>query len=270
MAVEDEIDLMIKTLEEGETVKEETSPDETPKTEEKSVEKVEEKTSETKSEEKSDETKVEPTETKVEETKVEPTDERDKTIEHLRNEIAELKSKPSTKEPETKVESDKVDEQDFVKDLDLDEVTRDPKEFNKVLNNIYKKAIQDTESRLMNTLPDVVQSRLTMIQAMQTATENFYKENKDLEPFKNAVSVTFGEVAKANQGKTYAELMSLTEAESRRRLGLPKKAIVKETKKDPPPPLQFKQGTKAGKIGSEPSKNSFETELDAMNSALES
>lgn len=260
MTVKEEIDSMLKSMTE---VVSEPEPEPVSEPEPQVVEEVKEPEPvpepEEKAEEKVEELKIE--EVKVEEPKVPEPDERDKTIADLRAKLAE---KEVVKEPEKPIPPKPLEEQDFIGEVDLDELTRDPKEFNKVLNKIYQKAVLDTRSSVVETLPEIVKTNIQIMNELKATSENFYKENKDLEPFKKVVSVVFDEIALANPNKPYTDLIKEVAPEVRKRLDL--KTTKEELKKGEVPKLP----QKAGRVG-RPEKstvNPLQVELEEMNRVI--
>lgn len=186
-------------------------------------------------------------------------------IERLKNELKEVKEKgPKTSAPAT--EAPLADE-DFLGGLDLDDLSSDPEAFNKVLNAVYRKGLEaakKTSSESMATLPDMIKENISVIQALERASSDFYEKNKELEPYKDVVATVFGEVASQNPDKTYQENLDLTGAEVRKRLKIEGKKVTKD--KPPRLPNPGKQQRPTQK--SEPS--GFDSELDAMEKALNS
>jgi len=178
------------------------------------------------------------------EPKIEPKpDERDQTIADLRAKLAE---KEVPREP-VKVEPPKPpEEQDFLGEVDLDELTRDPKEFNKVLNKIYQRAVVDTRSGVMETLPEIVKTNIQIMNELKATSEKFYEDNKDLQPFKKVVAVVFDEIAAASPTKNYVDLIKEVAPEVRKRLDL-KKEVKEEKKEKVDPPRLPQKGGRTGK-----------------------
>ena len=281
-----EVDLMNKSFDEGlgaeETETEETETKETEETTETET-KEEEKETETETETKETETETkEIEETEETETKETEPDEKDKTITELRAELVESKAKEVKEtETETKTKTEEkesetpltLEDQDFLGELDLDEVTRNPKEFNKLLNKIYKQAVTDTRKVLgegiLRTIPDIVKTNIAAITNLQKARDKFYDDNEDLKPFKKVVGVVFEELAAENPDKKYDEVLSDVGDEVRKRLELQKNATSAKTKpnKSDPPKLPRKKG-KAGQTKNEPLTEPLLNEIGEMNQTL--
>lgn len=196
-------------------------------------------------------------------------DDRDRRIAELEAKLAE-KEKATTKAPSTSPPIE-VGEQDFIGDLDIDEVTNDPKEFNKLLNKIYQKAVKDTEKvmgeRFDKTIPNMVKENLTTMTSLQKASDEFFAKNEDLVPFRKAVAEVFEDLATKNPNESYGVIMDKVAVESRKRLGLNKKKPTqnKEEKKPPRPP---RKKSRPGR-GEEPKQTDpIQSELEEMNKTL--
>ena len=263
MSIEDEVKVMNDILD-GKVVEEPTPtpiPEPTPEPEVKEEEPIVDDKVETPE----PEPKPEPTPTPEPEVKEDP---RDARIAALEAKLAALEAKPKeTIEPKVEVPA-VVEDVDFVKDLDLDEVTRDPNEFNKVMNQVYKKGLADSEQRVvekvLKTLPDIIQNNIKITQELEKTRDDFYNENPDLKGFQQVVATVFDELSKSNPGKGYKDLITLTGPEVRTRLGLPKPGPKPVERKQAAPKLP----SGGGKGGREPEKQQLsgvESEIEAMN-----
>lgn len=190
-------------------------------------------------------------------------DDKDQTILDLRAKLAERDIKtdpPTTKAPIV------FEDQDFVKDIDLEETIRDPKEFNKILNSIYQKAVTDTQQKLGNQMSQSIPNMITVASNLQKATEIFYDSNEDLKPFKKVVATVFGDLVKTNPDKPYAEVMQDVAPEVRKRLELPdyvKKTVDKNT-----PPKLPKKKSKPGRTNAKPDLDPLQEDIGKMNETL--
>ncbi len=245
-----------------------------PPAEEKPAEPKPEEKPEEKQEEKKEEPETPPT--PVKETPPPATDERDKKITELIAELAVLKAAQQTppKPDEKSPEPPKIEDQDFIGELDLDDVTREPKEFNKLLNNVYQKGRAESEKAIIEQLPNMISQHVSTVLALQEAGRTFYESNKDLQPFKNVVRVVFDELAKENKNETFEGIMSKVAPEVRKRLNLPtQKAadpVLPEKKEDPgekPPKLPGKSGS-AGKAREQQKPDALQSEIGDMNDSL--
>jgi len=207
---------------------------------------------------------------------IEPTEtEKEKELreenESLRAKLAEVPKPKAEPEPDPVVETE-LTEQDFIGDLDLDEVTRDPTEFNKLLNKVYLQAANDTRKTLgegvLRTIPDIVKANIVTISNLKKAKDDFYDENKDLKPFKKVVGAVFEELQSDNPDKTYTEILGDVAIEVRTRLELKKEAVkATPAKNNTPPKLHGNKG-KAGSSSTKPKTDALLNELDEMSQTL--
>lgn len=193
--------------------------------------------------------------------------------EELRRKVAEKTpaKKPATKAPTTEAPPG---EHDFVGERDIEELVRNPKEFNKFLNQIYAKAVVDARNmsseRVLRSIPDIVKTNIETVTSLKKASEKFYEDNKDLAPFKKVVAAVFEEVAAENPGKKFDQLLGDVAKESRKRLELSNQARQNQEPKNKPktPTLPHKRGSQ--NRGNVPETKGIEAELDAMDKVLNS
>ncbi len=209
----------------------------------------------------------------------EPIDDKDKIIEDLRTKLAEKVVEPTpTPEPEPVPDPEPqppaaLEDQDFLGDTDPEDLVRDPAEFNKMLNKVFHQGIDNARKVLgegvLRAIPDIVKANVVSMANLQKASEEFYKENEDLEPFKRVVGVVFEEIASDNPGKSYSELLPKVGDEVRNRLELHKKAVIKD--KDNPKPVRLPRNKGRSKsLEIQPDTDPLMSELDQMNESLES
>jgi hypothetical protein len=170
----------------------------------------------------------------------------------------------------------KLEDQDFIGDLDLDDLTRDKTALNKILNAVYSKGVNDSKKiateGVLNSIPDIVKHNLSLLTALKEASDNFYKENADLTPFKRVVATVFEEIAAKNPDKKYGELMNLVAPEARKRLELHQQAVKAEKKdgdeKGKPPRLHGVKGGQHRTPSQKPNTSALENEIAAMNKVI--
>lgn len=217
-------------------------------------------------------------------TKVPDEDPRDKEIRELREKLA-LREKttkaPPTSPPPTKAPSTDapIAEEDFLGELDPEELTRDPKAFNALLNKLYIKAVEFARGEVrtgsenvVRAIPDIVKNNVVLNATLKEINEKFYNENKDLVPFKKVVGVVFEELASQNPDKSYRYFVdsdettkeSILSKEVRKRLDLYKKAVT--NKDDTPPDLPRKKGGQ--RQTTKPDVTPLQEEMDKMDKAL--
>ena len=191
--------------------------------------------------------------------------------ERLRAEVERLsggRTAPKTKAPSTTAPSTEapIEEQDFLGDRDIDDVIRDPKEFNKLLNEVYVKGLKASKGGVgAEEVSTLVRDNMTIVAELKEQSDKFFDSNKDLKPFRKVVAAVFEEVSGENVGKEYSEIMPKVAIETRKRLELPTpKAQPK--KKTKTPKLPRKKSSQSRQQA--PEEKTFDTELDAMDEAL--
>ena len=269
MEVNKEIEEMLKGL--GDPTPDSLKQDE----EEKEKEEVIEEKKEEKEEEKSEE-KIEEEEEKEEDSESEEID-KDKVIESLRQQLNERqalkeKKEESEEKGEKKEESLKLEETDFIGDLDLDDLTRDKDMFNKLLNAVYSKGVSDskkiaTEGVLMS-IPDIVKHNVALVTSLTETRKKFYDENKDLSAYEGVVAVVFEELAAKNPDKIYSEILKDVGPEVRRRLGLQKDAKEMERRESSKAPRLPNSKGGPRSPGNKPETSALAKELEEMNKHL--
>jgi hypothetical protein len=205
-------------------------------------------------------------------------DPRDAEMRKLREEIDELKKSRSTSPPPTKAPTTEkpLDEEDFLGDVDLDELTRDPAAFNKVLNKVYKKGVEIGKEKtkinidsLIDSIPKQTQDQMKA--ELEEVNKKFYDDNEDLRPWGKTVSAVFKELSDESPGSHYSKIIPLVADETRKRLGLKKPVVKKKGNGDNPPPLP-KRGSQGRDRNtnnkSNQGKSDFDMESDEMDKAL--
>jgi len=192
----------------------------------------------------------------------------------LRQSMDEILNRPTTPTTPTPTIPEPVsvfEEQDFLGDADLDDIMSNTKEFNKLLNKVYKKGIEDAERRnteLRTALPETIRDNVLTLETLRKTSEKFYEDNKDLVPFKGAVATVFGELSTQHPNWQYEKLLNESEVETRKRLNLPKQTVV-----DTPVPAKDvpRLPNKVSQRRTTPeakSTNPIFNEIDAMNAVL--
>lgn len=198
-------------------------------------------------------------------------------ISELKAEIAELKagksSAPKTSPPATEPP---LEDKNFIDGIDIDDLTRDPNEFNKVLNNIYRQAVlraRDDIKRqgevIVRTVPTEVAKRMKDSEQLVKLTQTFYSENEDLKKFPKVVATIYEEVAAREPKSNIKDILRKVGDETRERLGLPKPKSGTTVPKDddtPPPLPRKKGGSRINPPKNEPSP--LRKEIDEMNRSL--
>jgi len=186
------------------------------------------------------------------------------------NKASEKKS-ASTKAPTTAVPFEEVE---FLgNDIDLDELTRDPKMLNKLLNKVFKmgsEASKKFQETTLRNIPDIVKSNVLAQSTLKKKVEDFYTGNKDLKPFKKVVAAVYEEVASENPDWELDKIFKSVEEETRKRLELHKKAGVvtsAPTTNAPKKGPNFPKA-KSSRSRQKPNTSRLLSEIDKMNETL--
>jgi hypothetical protein len=196
--------------------------------------------------------------------------------EELRKKMEELSKPKEAAVPPPPATEPPISDQDFLKDVDVDDLVSDRDSLNKLLNNVYKQALKDantaikrTSETVLTTVPDRVIQGMELKESLRKLSEQFYDQNKDLKPFSKVVGVVFDELIQQSPKATYNEVLGKLGEETRKRLELKKPEATTEpdpkpsNSKDSPPPLPRKKGGRVSKPATD--SNPLASEIDAMN-----
>ena len=130
-----------------------------------------------------------------------------------------------------------VEEVDFLAGEDPEKLAEDPVAFNRLLNKIYAKAVEQAiplaAERTMINIPSLVVQHVRQQAAMNKLVDDFYTTNKDLVPVKRSVGLISNEVHAENPDWTVEKVFTEAATRTRTLLGMPQPAI----KNDPTPPV---------------------------------
>jgi len=130
-----------------------------------------------------------------------------------------------------------VEEVDFLVGEDPEKLAEDPVAFNRLLNKIYAKAVEQAiplaAERTMLNIPSLVVQHVRQQSAMNKLVDDFYSTNSDLVPVKRSVGLISNEVHAENPDWTVEKVFTEAATRTRTLLGMPQPAI----KNDPTPPV---------------------------------
>ena len=191
----------------------------------------------------------------------------------LKEDLAKKKVEDETPKTSPPSTSAPIEVQDFIKDIDLDDLSRDPDALNDVLNTVFAKAVEQVRteqsnivSRTLARVPEMVKTSIEVQENLAAISNKFYAENEDLQGFKKVVGVVFDELAQENPDGTYEEILKDVSTQVRDRLGL-KKSTRRTSDNDDPPKLPHKRG-KARVQRTKPKTGSIANEIADMDAAL--
>ena len=190
----------------------------------------------------------------------------------LRKKIDDL-SGPKTKAPKTSAPSTDIplSEVDFLVDIDLDEITRDPKEFNKLLNRVFSQGVNTSKKVLSETvlrsLPKDISDTVEMAITLKELSEKFYEDNEDLRPFKKVVKAVVDDVASEHPKWNHEKMLEESGTEARKRLELYREVNKQKPDKKKSPNLPRKKGQQR-QTQQITNVDPLLAEIDAMNEVI--
>jgi len=175
---------------------------------------------------------------------------------------------PTTKSPTTDAP---IGDIDFVGDVDMEDLTSDSKVFNKILNEVYKKGVEQgkgLKENVLNSIPNVIKHSISQQMVMQKAAESFYENNPDLgtPDRRRIVGMKAEQIIAEHPEYDLEKLFAETEKSVRELLNLKKGAITNNKGNKP----SFGKKTK-GKTKPKPKEklSELQKEIDDMIAATE-
>lgn len=121
----------------------------------------------------------------------------------------------------------KIDEINFLEGRSREEIERiveNPVELNKVLNQVYLKAIERSiplaQERSLLSIPQVVTAHIQRYNRLKGLVDDFYKENKDLKIVQKSVGMIANEVHSEHTDWTTKQVFDEAAVRTRKALGL--------------------------------------------------
>lgn len=122
----------------------------------------------------------------------------------------------------------KIDEINFLEGRsqeDIERIVENPVELNKVLNQVYLKAIEQSipiaQERSLLAVPQVVVAHIQRYNKMKGLVDDFYKENADLKVAQRAVGMLANEVHSEHTDWTTKQVFDEAAVRTRKALGMP-------------------------------------------------
>jgi len=158
------------------------------------------------------------------------------------NEVAAEMLKNQTTQVEEVGEDEEKTKQEiieqFVSEENFEEITSSPEALNKVLSNVYNKAVENALTRILPSVNQIVAQQMHV----RNLVDNFYKENADLAPYKEFVGFLANQILSKNPDWAYEKVFEEVEKLARAKLKLPKGGgdVETETKVAKRKPAKFK------------------------------
>jgi len=144
--------------------------------------------------------------------------EKDEDLSKLKAEIARLNQLVrDMKEAQSSINA-QVDDSPFLTPDEFNNLTYE--EFNKVLHNVYIRAITTARELLSKELPQVIEKRITHNQSAEKRAQEFYNVNKDLAKHKGYCAYVARVLAAQHPEWSEAKLLNEVARTARKELGL--------------------------------------------------
>lgn len=128
-------------------------------------------------------------------------------------------------------------QQRILGDLDIDDVTSDPKLFMQVIQNALTVGRDMTYEHVMKAIPNMVIQQTKGYQDLMSMQRRFYKKNKDLRSFKNIVANAANEVHSEHPDWEVEKVLEEAAKVARKTIGI----TTKKSKLENPPSNKPKQ-----------------------------
>ena len=197
-------------------------------------------------------------------------------IEDLRAEITRL-SEARAASPATSVESTgpaevNLDTLDVTEGYDFDEVLTDPAVFSKCVKDAVTKVLQahmdniqvGAIEKMQTVIPNIVASQVTHQQTLTQAAERFYNEHQPLAQHKPLVASHVTSVASEHPDWGLEQIMAEAATRSYAQLRLTATATTVQRDTAQKPGAGLRRPGKTGRVSSQPSVNSLQSELDEL------
>lgn len=143
-------------------------------------------------------------------------------VDKLLAEINRLNGLVKTSDNQQTVKSSKIeaDIHNYLKDLDMDDVSSDPVVFNKILHAVADRVQRQTTEQVLLNIPQVVLSQVQNQSYFKRMADNFYTDNPDLVNVKQVVKACTQQIQMKNPEWKLEEVLKETAKRTRETLGM--------------------------------------------------
>jgi len=113
---------------------------------------------------------------------------------------------------------------DIIGDNDIDDVLASKELFNSAISKAMKMAEESAVQKIFTSLPHIVMKQMQQQFTIKQATDEFYRDNPDLEPVKKTVAAVANEIYSTNPQLSVVEIFQKSAEKTREILGLRKQA----------------------------------------------
>jgi hypothetical protein len=132
----------------------------------------------------------------------------------------------------------KVEEIDFLTNLNIDDVIDDPKKLNALLNSVYQRARSDAKEdaakAVLTALPGLVSSEVKTTNDTSVVVNEFYSHNEDLSSVKRTVMAVAAQVHAEKPEWGFQEVLKESATRTRTMLGIKPSTKTKDPKFEDP------------------------------------
>jgi len=149
---------------------------------------------------------------------------------------------PVKKEEEAKAEVPAIEEgiklesipeivQDFIGDVNIDDLVSDKKLLNEVLVKVATASRENTIQTMLRAIPQIVVQQTRSQAVIKTVIDEFYDANKELIPVKKTVGAVANQIYAEESSLGIDKVLEKAAEKTRKMLGLKKEAIQNKEKK---------------------------------------
>ena len=109
---------------------------------------------------------------------------------------------------------------DFIKDVDMDDLSSDPKVLNKILNTVAENVEVQTTERVLRSIPQIIMSQIQQHNYSKKIADDFYTEHPDLSNVRQVVKVCAEQIRTDNPDWDTKKILSEAAVRSRKTLGI--------------------------------------------------
>ena len=175
--------------------------------------------------------------------------------------IDELQGQVKTPVEGSEKETEK-DLENFLADLDMEEVQSDPDILNQILHKVVSFAYDRASENLQSTVPGLISSQVSDMMMAQNVSNQFYADNKDLSNVRNVVKACAEQVSQEHSDWTIENVLKEAADRTRSSLGIKKK---EDNKISDINQASFAGSSKSGgSRNKQPKVSAFQQELDEL------
>jgi hypothetical protein len=171
--------------------------------------------------------------------------------------------KPKEEELKKETEID-LSSYDFIKDIDMDDVSSDPQVFNRILHDVIKKVQLQTTEQVLRSIPQVVMSQVNQQTYFKRMADKFYEDNPDLVHVRQVVKACTQQVQQTNPEWEIEKVLKEAAIKTRSTLGMAAHKIEDDSEVPSAEDAAFGKSRGGSKSNLKQRKSSLQTEIDEL------